>query len=578
MASFHDLYDSCFKNASLLRIPSSNTMNKTGAAKNGTSTPNSNGHATPNPADVVTTLHNVLTSSKVICFYFMTSYSPQCLAFTEALKHLHRSKTAATPSAAPQSSPHKVRRFFGFRRKSKQKKTSATVTVDAAEISVVVVCLDPAGADTPLTALGDAGWFALAPESVRTKTRLMRALHFQQAPSLVLVESCSRQIITADGKRSLLEDPNGLGFPWWTPSASLLFQGALLQNTVDGDGTVTQTTVDFDDIKPTVKGLYFGNQWCPPCRVFTKQLKAAYETLKANGVPFEVILCSSDRTEESFRRHFETMPWLSFPFDDEKLKSLTRLFNVNGIPALLILDENNRLITRHGRNAILGDPEGKNFPWNAKAMYELTEFTVCRLKEEPSLVLFTEGSPDDVAFSKELLHSVAELALADRQTIPRSRSTSTERSDENGNGGSVDMDAASASSSSADSDAPVPSYADPLQFFYTGDDPICDQVLESLGLSDAELPLLVIVDALAGQVAVCDQPEVSDGIVSNFIADFKADRLAMIPWVSTGANYGPTQVGGIPVSAISQALGFGQSPSQTSMAQSNEDGPADSVQ
>lgn len=87
-----------------------------------------------------------------------------------------------------------------------------------------------------------------------------------------------------------------------------------------------------------------------------------------------------------------------------------------------------------------------------------------------------EGSAEDVAYSKELLAPMAQLALAERQAIPRSRSTSTEPGDENGNGGSVEMDAASASSSSADSDAPIPSYADPLQFFYTGDDPICDQV------------------------------------------------------------------------------------------------------
>lgn len=67
-------------------------------------------------------------------------------------------------------------------------------------------------------------------------------------------------------------------------------------------------------------------------------------------------------------------------------------------------------------------------------------------------------------------------------------------------------------------------------------------MLESLGLSDAELPLLVIVDALGAQMAVCDQPEVSDCIVSNFIADFKADRLPMIPWIGTSANHGPSQV------------------------------------
>uniref|UniRef100_A0A914RKL1 Thioredoxin-like fold domain-containing protein n=1 Tax=Parascaris equorum TaxID=6256 RepID=A0A914RKL1_PAREQ len=83
------------------------------------------------------------------------------------------------------------------------------------------------------------------------------------------------------------------------------------------------------------------------------------------------------------------MPWLAFPFDHDKLTLFTRLYNVNGIPAFLILDEENNIITRHGRNAMLSDPSGKLFPWGPQPMYELNEYTLCRLRDEPSLVLFT---------------------------------------------------------------------------------------------------------------------------------------------------------------------------------------------
>ena len=52
---------------------------------------------------------------------------------------------------------------------------------------------------------------------------------------------------------------------------------------------------------------------------------------------------------------------------------------------------------------------------------------------------------------------------------------------------------------------------------------VCDklQMLESLGLGNAELPLLVIVDALSGQMTICDQPDVDQNVVEQFIADFK---------------------------------------------------------
>lgn len=38
---------------------------------------------------------------------------------------------------------------------------------------------------------------------------------------------------------------------------------------------------------------------------------------------------------------------------------------------------------------MLNDPQGKNFPWGPQSIYELNEYTLCRLRDEPSLILFT---------------------------------------------------------------------------------------------------------------------------------------------------------------------------------------------
>ncbi|KHJ78279.1 hypothetical protein OESDEN_22101 [Oesophagostomum dentatum] len=84
--------------------------------------------------------------------------------------------------------------------------------------------------------------------------------------------------------------------------------------------------------------------------------------------------------------------------------------------------------------------------------------------------------------------------------------------------------------SSTCSDLPIPPQADPLQLLYTGEDPICDHILESiLGLGDFELPLICIVDGLAGQMCVCDQPDVSETVLTEFVEEYRAGRLQWTP-------------------------------------------------
>ena len=50
-----------------------------------------------------------------------------------------------------------------------------------------------------------------------------------------------------------------------------------------------------------------------------------------------------------------------------------QLFEVSGIPHLVILDENDKIITDNGRAAVSSDPEGKEFPWHPKPLEELDE-------------------------------------------------------------------------------------------------------------------------------------------------------------------------------------------------------------
>uniref|UniRef100_A0A158PP93 Nucleoredoxin (inferred by orthology to a human protein) n=1 Tax=Anisakis simplex TaxID=6269 RepID=A0A158PP93_ANISI len=496
------------------------------------------------------TLDHVMISSRYVLFYLISSNSGRASELIQPIKQMIQARNClATESAKKASnlplfdvksdrSPARIRRLFGVAKKGKKKKA-----IEQCETAVVVLDVDSRDDSSPQTTFGESGWHFFAPMNSMAKSRLLRSLRYNSTPSLIVIETATRQIITTDGRRLIHDDPNGNTFPWLNPRTEQLFEGNVLRNVRTTDGQKKITTIDFKTLAPTVKGIYFGANWCNICR-----------------------------SEESFEQHFSTMPWLAFPFDHHKLTLFTRLYNVNGIPAFLILDEENNIITRHGRSAMLNDPQGKLFPWGAQPMYELNEHTLCRLRDEPSLVLFTEGSPEDVAFSVEVLRQSADSLFAERseglKRSPSKDSKESESQDENGN--TTDSSNLTHSTNSvnscASSDVSIPPWADPLQIFYTGEDPLCDLVLEGLGLGDAELPMLVIVDVIGGRMCVCDKPDVSTEIVKEFINDYKNGKTAMVPLPSTCQSSGmPSQVGGIPIRMIHQALGMGNSPSQNSI-------------
>jgi len=117
--------------------------------------------------------------------------------------------------------------------------------------------------------------------------------------------------------------------------------------------------------------LYFSAHWCPPCRGFTPKLAEWYsKSLKAKGL--EVVFISSDSDEQSFKEYFAEMPWLALPYGDrERKESLSKQFKVQGIPSVIILNAEGKVITKEGRAAISSDPTGEDFPWTPKTFQEI---------------------------------------------------------------------------------------------------------------------------------------------------------------------------------------------------------------
>ena len=101
-------------------------------------------------------------------------------------------------------------------------------------------------------------------------------------------------------------------------------------------------------------GLYFSAEWCPPCRTFTPHLAKTYAALRREGKPFEIVFVSSDRSEADMRRYMANygMPWKAVPFSSSRREELGRRFKIRGIPSLVIVDANGKLLTANGRDDV----------------------------------------------------------------------------------------------------------------------------------------------------------------------------------------------------------------------------------
>lgn len=90
--------------------------------------------------------------------------------------------------------------------------------------------------------------------------------------------------------------------------------------------------------------------------------------MKGKNTDFEVVFVSSDRDQAGFDEYFSEMPWFALPYSNRAAKnSLSNKFKVQGIPSLVVLDSDGKIITSEGRMAVTNDPKGDKFPWRPES-------------------------------------------------------------------------------------------------------------------------------------------------------------------------------------------------------------------
>ena len=103
--------------------------------------------------------------------------------------------------------------------------------------------------------------------------------------------------------------------------------------------------VPTDILAGKVIALYFSASWCGPCRKFTESsLVPQYRAAQQQGLPFEVVFASCDHSETDQLSYFAKHPWLAIPFDHPSRESLAAHFQVSGIPRLVVLNGEGKVI------------------------------------------------------------------------------------------------------------------------------------------------------------------------------------------------------------------------------------------
>ena len=144
------------------------------------------------------------------------------------------------------------------------------------------------------------------------------------------------------------------------PSAGLeeLFPGPIL----DANGK----EVSKDVLAGKTVGIYFSAHWCPPCRSFTPNLVKFRDKNKKN---FEVVFVSSDRSPDAQMDYMKEtgMKWFTLPHRSDAANALAKKFEVRGIPALIIVSEDGKTITKNGRGDVSSNPKGALKSWQKKS-------------------------------------------------------------------------------------------------------------------------------------------------------------------------------------------------------------------
>lgn len=93
--------------------------------------------------------------------------------------------------------------------------------------------------------------------------------------------------------------------------------------------------------------IYFGAQWCGPCRKFVPQLVEYYNRVAAQHPEFEVVFFSMDKSASAMEAYMRqnSMPWPAIDYQKLGEKEAIKKYAGAGIPCLVLVDATGRVLS-----------------------------------------------------------------------------------------------------------------------------------------------------------------------------------------------------------------------------------------
>jgi nucleoredoxin len=139
------------------------------------------------------------------------------------------------------------------------------------------------------------------------------------------------------------------------------------------------------------------------CKQFNPKLHLFHQLQAGNkDEDYEIVFCSMDRSQKEYEEYSAQMSWWCLPYAIETLPQLAELYHAHGLPHLVVIDIDGKVITKEGTSNLAKDPIGKRFPWRPEKIVDvmpkeylstnLTHLPIGDLDDKYIMLYFSEKS------------------------------------------------------------------------------------------------------------------------------------------------------------------------------------------